>query len=175
MNDNQKSKNMSEYQIENMRDSDWEDVRGIYQEGIQTGNATFESDVPSWDKWNSDHLTEPRLLARLNGTIVGWAGLSPVSERCVYGGVAEVSVYIATSASGQGIGTLLLKTLVSRSEEKGIWTLQAGIFHENEASITIHHKCGFRTLGVREKLGKMNGIWRDVVFLERRSDVVGVD
>lgn len=166
---------MNKYIIEPMLDSDWKSVRQIYQEGIATGNATFETEVPSRQEWNDSHLQQPRLVARLNSEIVGWAAISPVSERCVYGGVAEVSVYVSASAAGKGMGTKLLSQLIIDSEFAGIWTLQAGIFPENKASIVIHEKCGFRTLGVRQRLGKMNGVWRDVILMERRSEVVGVE
>ncbi len=166
---------MKNFQIDNMQSRDWEMVRQIYEHGIRTGHATFESEVPSWKEWNAGHLPVPRLVARLNNEIVGWAALSPVSDRCVYGGVAEVSVYVSPSCSGKGIGSGLLNQLIEKSERTGIWTLQAGIFPENEASIVIHKRCGFKILGIREKLGKMNGIWRDVVLLERRSAIAGVD
>jgi len=166
---------MNQYKIKTMLDSDWNSVKQIYQEGIATGNATFETEVPSWQEWNDSHLPQPRLVARSGSEIVGWAAVSPVSERCVYGGVAEVSVYVSTSEAGKGLGTLLLNQLIIDSESVGIWTLQAGMFPENKASLIIHEKCGFRTLGVRQNLGKMNGVWRDVVVMERRSDVVGVE
>ena len=153
---------------------DWDEVRAIYQEGIATGNATFEKAAPDWEGWHAGHLPACRLLARSDGEALGWAALSPVSGRCVYGGVAEVSVYVAARARGRGIGLLLLSELVAASERNGIWTLQAGIFPENEASIAIHKKAGFRIVGVRERLGCMDGRWRDVVLMERRSAVVGV-
>lgn len=160
--------------IEKMQSNDWETVRAIYQEGIATGHATFETEVPGWDEWDQGHLDEARLVAKNNGQIVGWAALSPVSSRCVYGGVAEVSIYVAASVRGRGIGKNLLQALVTESEQAGLWTLQAGIFPENKASIAIHKACGFREVGYRERLGQMNGLWRDVVLLERRSRVVGV-
>lgn len=160
--------------IETMDHDDWKTVRAIYQEGIATGHATFETEVPGWDDWNQSHLAEARLVAKNDGQIVGWAALSPVSSRCVYGGVAEVSIYVAASARGQGIGKSLLRALVTESEQAGLWMLQAGIFPENRASIAIHKECGFREVGYRERLGQMNGLWRDVVLLERRSRVVGV-
>jgi len=157
-----------------MSAADWPAVRRIFREGIATGHATFESEAPPWEAWDAAHLEEPRLVAEEDGEVVGWAALSPVSDRCVYGGVAEVSVYVAEGARGRGVGRALLSELVRASEEEGIWTLQAGIFPENRASIHIHERCGFRTVGVRERLGEMHGEWRDVVFMERRSDVVGV-
>jgi L-amino acid N-acyltransferase YncA len=166
---------MNQYKIESMLDSDWKSVKQIYLEGIATGNATFETEVPSWAEWNESHLKQPRLVARLGSEIVGWAAVSPVSERCVYGGVAEVSVYVSAYEAGKGLGKKLLNQLITDSESAGIWTLQAGIFPENKASIILHEKCGFRTLGIRQKLGKMNGVWRDVVLMERRSEVVGVE
>ena len=153
-----------------MQPSDWEDVRRIYLEGIATGNATLETSAPTWEQWDAGHREECRLVAREpGGEILGWAALSPVSERCAYGGVAEVSVYVAGAARGRGVGRTLLAQLVRASEDAGLWTLQAGIFPENLASIAIHHRCGFRTVGVREKLGKMGDTWRDVCLLERRS------
>lgn len=153
-----------------MGPSDWEDVRRIYLEGIATGNATLETAAPTWEAWDGAHRKDCRLVAReRGGEIVGWAALSPVSERCAYGGVAEVSVYVAGATRGRGVGRTLLAELVRASEDAGLWTLQAGIFPENLASIAIHHRCGFRTVGVREKLGKMGDTWRDVCLLERRS------
>jgi L-amino acid N-acyltransferase YncA len=159
--------------IEPMSDSDWPQVRAIYLEGIATGNATFETEAPSWEKWNAGHLAKCRLAARAGEQVLGWAALSPVSGRCVYAGVAEVSVYVSESARRKGIGKALLQELVKQSEECGIWTLQAGIFPENITSIAIHEACGFRKVGVREKLGKMGDRWRDVVLLERRSHSIG--
>lgn len=160
--------------IEKMRQEDWNYVQSIYKEGIETGNATFETEVPEWEIWDRNHLKEPRLVARSGGQVVGWAALCPVSDRCVYGGVAEVSIYVAGHAQGLGIGKSLLKKLVSRSESAGIWTLQAGVFPENEASLELHRSCGFRKVGKRERLGKLDGIWRDVILLEKRSDLVGI-
>ena len=163
-----------DFVVEEMRDVDWEAVRSIYREGIATGNATFEMDVPDWEDWNEGHLRDCRFVARKGERVVGWAALSPVSSRCVYAGVAEVSVYVAASARGRGVGKALLRALVEGSEFQGIWTLQAGIFPENEASIALHKACGFREVGHRERLGQVKGIWRDVVLMERRSNVVGV-
>lgn len=160
--------------LEGMKPEDWEAVRTIYQEGIATGNATFETDAPEWEKWDEDHLTNCRIIARMGDQVVGWAALSPVSGRCVYAGVAEVSVYVAAPARGQGVGKALLQALIEESEGVGIWTLQAGIFPENVASVTLHKKLGFREMGSRERIGQMNGIWRDVLLMERRSKVVGV-
>lgn len=157
-----------------MQPEDWDAVRAIYEQGIATGNATLEQQVPSWPVWDAGHLPACRLVARQAGPIVGWAALSRVSMRCVYAGVAEVSLYIAGSARGQGVGKALLQVLIAASEQEGIWTLQASILRENEASLTLHRRCGFRLVGCRERLGQMNGIWRDVMLLERRSDCVGV-
>ncbi len=158
-----------------MKPADWPRVRAIYEEGLATGEATFETAVPAWDDWHADHLEPCRLVARLDGEVVGWAALSPVSDRCVYGGVAEVSVYVAADSRGRGVGTALLAGLVEASEEEGIWTLQAGVFPENQASVAAHESVGFRLVGVRQRLGRLRGIWRDVALLERRSDRVGVD
>ncbi|HEY5885988.1 MAG TPA: GNAT family N-acetyltransferase [Pyrinomonadaceae bacterium] len=158
-----------------MQDSDWEQVRSIYLDGIATGHATFETSAPEWTKWDADHLAETRLVYREDEKICGWAALSPVSGRCVYAGVAEVSVYVAEDCRGRGIGQALLAALVDRSEQLDIWTLQAGVFPENRASIELHIRCGFREVGTREKLGQMAGVWRDVVLLERRSKVAGVN
>ncbi len=162
--------------LETLRPSDWEDVRRIFLEGIATGNATFETRAPSWESWDADHLPTPRLAAREGAErrLLGWAALSPFSSRAVYAGVAEVSVYVAADARGRGVGKALLAELVARSEAEGIWTLQAGIFPENEASIALHRASGFDVVGVRRRLGCMAGVWRDVVLLERRSDTVGV-
>ncbi len=160
------------FSIAPLEASDWEAVRAIYEEGMATGNATFETRAPAWEVWTTGHLQCCRLVARRELEILGWAALTPVSGRCVYAGVAEVSVYVAAKAQGQGIGRALLKALVEASEGEGLWTLQAGIFPENQASIAIHKHCGFREVGRRERLGKMHGIWRDVLLLERRSRVI---
>ncbi len=151
---------------------DWPRVAAIYAAGIAEGRATFETAVPAWPAWDAAHLAAPRLAAREADDVVGWAALSPVSTRCVYGGVAEVSVYTDPDRRGRGVGRLLLSQLVSASEEAGLWTLQAGVFPENEASLRLHERCGFRVVGVRERLGMLAGRWRDVVLLERRSPVV---
>lgn len=156
-----------------MSPADWDRVREIYLEGIATGNATFETDAPSWDKWHASHRPDCRLVATEAGEVLGWAALSPVSSRCVYAGVAEVSVYVGANGRGRGVGRLLLSALIESSERAGIWTLQAGIFPENVASIELHKKLGFRILGVRERIGSMNDRWRDVALLERRSPVIG--
>lgn len=160
--------------ITEMADDDWPEVQQLYQEGIATGNATFEPEAPDWEEWNRNHLTACRLVARAGDQILGWGALSPVSSRCVYTGVAEVSVYVAAVAWGRGIGTALLRQLVEASERAGIWTLQAGIFPENEASLALHEACEFRQVGRRERLGQLHGCWRDVILMERRSRVAGV-
>jgi len=161
--------------IREMTAADWESVRSILQEGIETQLATFETEAPAWEDWDHNHRTDCRLVARDGGAILGWAALSPVSERCVYGGVAEVSVYIAEGARGKGIGKALLGELAKRSEEAGIWTLQSGLFAENQASVALHRSCGFREVGLRRRLGKLGGQWRDVLLMERRSTKVGAD
>lgn len=148
---------------------DWDSVAVIYKEGIDTGNATFQKDVPSWEEWDRSHLKTCRIIAEAEGRVAGWAALTAVSGRCVYAGVAEVSVYVSEKFKGQKIGTRLLDTLISESEKEGFWTLQAGIFPENLASLKIHKNLGFREVGYREKIGKMYGLWRDTILLERRS------
>ena len=150
----------------------WEHVRDIYEQGIRQGDATFEVSAPDWDVWDSTHLTCCRLVAALDRRVIGWAALSPVSERCVYQGVAEVSVYVDQERQGQGIGKRLLQALIAESERAGIWTLQAGIFPENSASLALHRSCGFREVGRRERIGKMGDRWRDVILMERRSPVI---
>ena len=161
--------------LHNMQPSDWKAVKEIYEEGIATGNATFQQSAPAWEEWNSSHLSHSRLIAKDGEGIIGWAALTPVSGRCVYAGVAEVSVYVSARARGKGAGKQLLQKLAEESEANNIWTLQAGIFPENIASIKIHKACGFRISGTRERIGKMNGVWRDTVLLERRSKTVGVN
>jgi len=156
-----------------MQAADWEQVRAIYLEGIATSNATFETEAPTWEKWDGAHLRSPRLVARrgldATGPVIGWAALSAVSSRCVYAGVADESVYVAAAARGQGVGHILLTGLCQAAEAAGIWTIQAGIFPENIASLRLHEACGFRVVGRREKLGRHHGVWRDVLMLERRS------
>jgi L-amino acid N-acyltransferase YncA len=166
----------------------WPAVREIYRQGIATGNATFETELPDWEKWDGSHHKNCRLIALeprdeaitevlipFDGTgVLGWAALSPVSGRRVYAGVAEVSVYVEAGARGRGVGQSLLRGLVRESEANGIWTLQAGIFIENSVSIALHKTCGFREVGVRRRIGKLAETWRDVLVLERRSETVGV-
>ena len=162
-----------EVEIEEMAETDWPAVEAIYREGIETGDATFETQVPSCERFDARHLRDGRLVAKSGDTIVGWIALSPISGRCVYRGVAEVSIYIKASARGQGVGKALLTAAIERSERAGLWTLQAGIFPENMSSLALHRHCGFRMVGYRERIGRMNGFWRDVVLMERRSHVVG--
>jgi len=162
-----------EFLLEAMSPADWESVRAIYREGIATGNATFEQSAPEWEQWDEGHLPACRLVARSRGEVLGWAALSAVSRRRVYRGVAEVSVYISEQARRKGVGMVLLTALIESSEREGIWTLQAGIFPENTASVELHRRAGFRVVGTRERLGLMDGRWRDVVLMERRSAVVG--
>jgi phosphinothricin acetyltransferase len=159
-------------ELRNLRSSDWPEVASIFEAGIATGNATFETEAPGWAAWDASHLQSHRLVAVENGCIVGWAALSPVSERCCYTGVAENGVYVAPQAQGRGVGRMLLERLVADAERAGIWTIQAGIFPENAASVHLHQRCGFRIVGVRERLGKLDGAWRDVLLLERRSEEV---
>lgn len=156
-----------------MRPDDWPAVRAIYLEGIATGNATFETEAPPWEPWDAKHLAKPRLVFREQGTVAGWAALSRVSMRACYAGVCEVSVYVAGAFRGRGIGSRLLGAIVEQSEAIGIWTLQASIFPENEASVQMHLRHGFRVLGRRERIAKLNGVWRDTVLMERRSSAAG--
>ena len=152
----------------------WPAVKAIYEAGMATGNATFETQAPAWEAWDQSHLGHSRLVAVDEaGTVRGWAALSPVSGRCVYGGVAEISIYIAAGARGQGVGRQLLQALVADSEAHGIWTLQAGTFAENAASIGLHTHAGFRVIGHRERIGQHHGVWRNTVLMERRSPTVG--
>jgi len=162
-------------EIKEMQAGDWQAVSRIYSEGINTGFATFEKEIPSYDKWDTAHLEQCRLVACQENEVVGWAALSPVSSRCVYGGVAEVSVYVSKDHWGKGVGKQLLLSLIDASEKAGFWTLQSGIFPENQASIQLHENCGFRLLGKRERVGKLDGIWKDNVLFERRSQKVGID
>jgi len=165
----------NDIRIESMTTDSWIDVARIYEEGIATMNATFEKQIPDWNSWDKSHRKDCRLIALVDNKVVGWAALSNISGRCVYSGVAEVSVYVDSRNRGKGIGDMLLSSLIKESEKCGIWTLQAGIFPENISSIKLHHKHGFRTIGIRERLGKMNNKWRDVALLERRSQIVGID
>ena len=159
--------------VESLTPNDWEAVRRIYAEGIATHNATFEVTTPEWTAWDEGHLPECRFVAREDGQVVGWVALSPYSKRHVYRGVAEETIYIAETARGRGVGSALMAMLIPASEALGIWTLQAGIFPENAASLALHRRFGFREVGVRERIGQMDGRWRDVILLERRSAVAG--
>lgn len=164
-----------EYNIDEMKSTDWEQVKNIYLEGIKTGVATFQTEAPVWENWDKGHLNTCRLVARSGNCIAGWVALSPTSGRSCYSGVVEVSIYISEKYKGQGIGTVLLKKVIEQSEESGIWTLYCSIIRENTASIALHKKCGFREIGIREKIAKMdNGIWHDTVLMERRSKVAGI-
>jgi L-amino acid N-acyltransferase YncA len=161
--------------VDAMRAGDWHSVRAIYQEGLDTGNASFETEAPAWEAWDAKYHAHSRLVARAGDRIVGWAAIAPVSPRACYAGVAEVSVYITDDCRGRGVGKMLLETLVESSEAKGIWTLYGHTFAENEASLKLQLACGFRVVGRRERIGKLHGVWRDTVITERRSRVVGVD
>jgi L-amino acid N-acyltransferase YncA len=160
--------------LEKLEERDWARVRQIYTEGIETGLATFETTAPDWERWNASHRPDCRIKARIDQAIVGWAALSQVSSRAVYHGVGEISIYVANEARGHGVGKALLRELIQQSEGAGIWTLQAGIFPENVSSISLHKTLGFREVGIRERIGHLAGVWRDVVLLERRSKVAGV-
>jgi len=157
-----------------MQPIDWDAVSQIYGEGIATGFATFEKNIPTFESWDAAHMPSCRVVATANNDILGWAALSPVSSRCVYGGVAEVSVYIAANSRGKGVGKTLMKALIKESEAAGLWTLQSGIFPENKGSIQLHKKVGFRFIGKRERVGKLDGEWKDNLLFERRSDSVGI-
>jgi len=159
--------------IDAMQPSDWTSVRSVFEEGIATGIASLETEAPDYESWDRAHHRDCRLVGRDGDGVVGWAALSPVSPRRVYRGVAEVSVYVAARARGRGVGKALLSALVESSESAGIWTLQAGIFAGNRISIALHESCGFRVVGVRERLGCLRGEWRDIVLMERRSGTVG--
>jgi L-amino acid N-acyltransferase YncA len=155
-----------------LQPDDWDAVAEIYWDGMRDGLATFQTEVPSWAEWDAAHLPGHRLVADLLGEVVGWAALSPASRRRCYAGVVEDSIYVACGARGLGIGRALLDALVAGSEAAGIWTIQTSIFPENRASLALHERCGFRVVGTRERIAKRDGIWRDTVFLERRSGVV---
>ncbi len=162
--------------IEAMTKDDWSDIKRIYQQGLDSGVSTFQTAVPSYDEWDDKHVPSCRLVARINKQVVGWAALTKVSHRCVYEGVAEVSIYMDSAFHGQGIGSKLLTQLINASEDNGFWTLQSTILTENVASIELHTKCGFNIIGIRSKIGKgKDGFWKDVVIAEKRSNSVGID
>jgi L-amino acid N-acyltransferase YncA len=162
-------------QIRPMRPGDAEAVLTIYQAGLDTGNASFETTAPSWEGWDASHLGDHRLVSvDEDDTVLGWVALSPVSGRCVYAGVAELSIYVDPAARGRGIGGTLMRAVIESSEAAGLWTLTTGVFPENVASLSLHKDAGFRVVGVRKRIGRHHDRWRDVLLLERRSDVVGV-
>jgi phosphinothricin acetyltransferase len=160
-------------ELRDLRPDDWPEVARIFEEGIRTGDATFETEVPTWEAWDAAHLPAHRFVAEQEGRVVGWIALAPVSSRCCYTGVAEVSAYVGEHTRGEGVGTALLTRLIESSERDGIWTLETGVFPENEASLQLLQRFGFRAVGTRERIGQLHGTWRDVTFLERRSEVVG--
>lgn len=162
---------MNNYQIREMYPEDGASVLKIFEEGITTENATFDKEIPSWEIWDANHIKECRqVLIDENKQVVGWAALKPISNRECFRGVAEVSIYLTVSVQGKGFGKIMLRKLISESEEKGFWMLQSGIFPENIASVKLHENLGFRIVGRREKIAQMNGIWRDIILMERRSD-----
>ncbi|GFZ33862.1 N-acetyltransferase [Clostridium zeae] len=164
-----------EYKIEEMKPSDWDQVLEIYLEGIRTGLATFQTEAPTWEAWDKGHLKSCRLVLKSDDDIAGWVALSPTSSRACYEGVVEASIYINEKYRGKGLGTILLTEVIKQSEDNGIWSIYCAIIRENTKSIEMHKKCGFREIGIREKIAKMpNGIWHDVVIMERRSKVVGI-
>jgi L-amino acid N-acyltransferase YncA len=159
-------------EVRDLRTEDWPEVARIYREGIETGNATFETEVPPWEEWDARHLSEHRLVAERDGRVVGWVALVPVSSRECYSGVAELSAYVSEEARSQGIGRELLAAAIESAERTGIWTLQTSVFPENEASLRLLRRSGFREVGVRKRIGRLHGIWRDTVLVERRSEVI---
>ncbi len=160
-------------EIRDLRPEDWPEVAQIYGDGIATGSATFETHVPPWEVWDGVHSPNPRLVATSEGAVVGWAAVAPVSSRPVYRGVAEISLYVAEGSRGKGIGKELLADFIVRATEAGIWTLQTSVFPENKASLALLGTCGFRVVGRRERIGQHEGVWRDTLLLERRSEEVG--
>jgi phosphinothricin acetyltransferase len=159
-------------EMRELREEDWPAVRSIFEQGIAGGNATFETEAPSWDAWDRSQLDGQRWVAVESGRVVGWVAAHPVSSRPCYRGVVEHSVYVDDECQGRGIGRALLERLFESADQAGIWTIQTGVFPENEASLALHEKCGFRVVGTQEKLGRMNGVWRDVVVIERRSSTI---
>ncbi|MDR5659474.1 N-acetyltransferase family protein [Serpentinicella sp. ANB-PHB4] len=162
-------------QLEHFKHKDWHQVREIFIQGIKTGNATYTKEPPTLEQWQDTYIKDSQIVAKLEGQVLGWAALKLVSNRPVFSGVAEVSIYIAENYRGHGVGKTLLKKIIEISEEQGFWTLEAKIFPENEKSLSLHKKFGFEKVGIRKKMGQMNGIWRDIVLLERRSQIVGID
>jgi L-amino acid N-acyltransferase YncA len=156
-------------EIRPMRTEDWPAVKAIYEQGIATKNATFDTEAPAWEDWDEGHLSGPRLVAERDGVIIAWAALSPTSRRAAYAGVVENSIYVDETARGQGIGREVLGALLAQADAAGIWTVQTSIFPENVASVGLHEACGFRVVGTRERIGQMDGVWRDTVLLERRA------
>lgn len=161
--------------IEPMVPEDWPDVSSIYIEGIATGNATFETLQPTWEIWDRDHLPFCRLIARLDGAVAGWAALARRSKRTSFAGVAELSIYVAGWARGRRVGSVLIDKAIQESEKYGVWTLQGSIIRGNDASLKMVEAAGFRQVGYRERIGKINGVWKDTILVERRSKVVGLD
>jgi L-amino acid N-acyltransferase YncA len=151
------------------------EIAEIYRQGLETGNATFETTLPTWEEWDKAKLKHSRLVAIIDNTVVGWAALSAVSDRCVYGGVAEVSIYISNDYQGKGIGKALMQKLIEESESNRIWTLQSGMFPENETTVALHKSAGFRMIGHREKVGKLGNTWRNTIMMERRSKTIGIN
>jgi len=166
---------MKQFLIEPMTEDDWDQVERIYAEGIATGQATFETEVPPRDRWFAAHRLPCNLVARAGEEMLGWAALTPISSRAAYAGVAELSIYVAAASRGQGVGSSLMFALIESSEQHGIWSLQAGVFPENAASIALHLRCGFRQIGYRSRIARLHGRWRDVVLFERRSTRVGAE
>lgn len=162
-------------EIITIRKDHFPEIAEIYRQGLETGHATFETNVPTWEDWDKGKLKHSRLVATLDNTVVGWAALSAVSDRCVYGGVAEVSIYISNNHQGKGIGKALMQKLIEESEGNDIWTLQSGMFPENEATVALHENAGFRIIGHREKVGKLGNTWRDTIMMERRSKTIGIN
>lgn len=161
-------------EIRHYTEVNFENLCQIYKQGIETGIATFQTELPNWETWDNTHLKFGRIGMFEEDKLIGWCSLSPVSNRCVYGGVAEVSIYVDSNYQNKGIAKQLLQKLISESEENGIWTLQSGIFPENKASVQVHLNCGFRIVGVREKIGKKDGVWKDSLLLEKRSQTIGI-
>ncbi len=159
----------ADLEVRPFRDDDWPRVRAIYADGIATGNATFETEVPTFERWLEGHPSEYRFVATRAADVAGWVAAWPVSDRCAYAGVIEHSVYVDARMRGQGVGHRLVNALVERADASGIWTIQSGIFPENVASVELHQRCGFRVVGRRERLGQLNGVWRDVLLMERRK------